>query len=570
MRFIWITMNRRKCLNDPDNFCYVCGKFITFDQRKNLTRRVRVAYKYYFDCQVGDQDKNWAPHVCCTVCYSGLTQWLNGKRKGLTFAVPMVWREQKDHSSDCYFCMTKIAGYSKRNKSQIVYPDCESARKPVPHDAENPVPVPSSPATATETDSDSSDNNKKDDGSDDEFHAEEDQEYQKSKPHLLNQSDLDDLIRDLSLSKEKSELLASRLQEWNLLQEGTTISHFRYRHTKLASYYVMENGVCFCTDVNGLMLELGCRHFPDQWRLFIDSSKASLKAVLLHNGNEKPSVPIAHAVGMKETYASMQIILKLIKYSEHQWNICADLKVVALVLGLQLGYTKHMCFLCLWNSRDDNNHYKIKQWPNRDEHKIGKHNVQHESLVDPLKVYLPPLHIKLGLMKNFVVAMDRQGNGFKYLKEKFSALKTEAKLKAGIFIGPEINQLIHDEIFRKELTPLELTAWDAFVVVVQNFLGNERAENYAELIDNMLQAYEMHGARMSLKMHFLHSHLDFFPPNMGNVSDEHGERFHQDISTMEKRYPGRFNPNMMGDYCWFLQRATRTTHKRKSKCLKHF
>ncbi|XP_075185891.1 olfactory receptor 2AP1-like [Anomaloglossus baeobatrachus] len=156
-------MNRRKCLNDPDNFCYVCGKFITFDQRKNLTRRVRVAYKYYFDCQVGDQDKNWAPHVCCTVCYSGLTQWLNGKRKGLTFAVPMVWREQKDHSSDCYFCMTKIAGYSKRNKSQIVYPDCESARKPLPHDAENPVPVPPSPAAATETDSDSSDPNKKDD-----------------------------------------------------------------------------------------------------------------------------------------------------------------------------------------------------------------------------------------------------------------------------------------------------------------------------------------------------------------------------------------------------------------------
>ncbi|UYV65367.1 hypothetical protein LAZ67_3004081 [Cordylochernes scorpioides] len=44
------------------------------------------------------------------------------------------------------------------------------------------------------------------------------------------------------------------------------------------------------------------------------------------------------------------------------------------------------------------------------------------------------------------------------------------------------------------------------------------------------------GCNMSLKIHFLHSHLDFFPDNLGAVSDEHGERFHQAISSMEKRY----------------------------------
>ena len=58
------------------------------------------------------------------------------------------------------------------------------------------------------------------------------------------------------------------------------------------------------------------------------------------------------------------------------------------------------------------------------------------------------------------------------------------------------------------------------------------------------------GCRMSLKMHFLHSHLDFFSRNMGDVSEEHGERFHQDISDMERRYQGRWNCNMMGDYLW--------------------
>ena len=42
------------------------------------------------------------------------------------------------------------------------------------------------------------------------------------------------------------------------------------------------------------------------------------------------------------------------------------------------------------------------------------------------------------------------------------------------------------------------------------------------------------GCNMSLKIHFLRSHLDFFPPNLSAVSDERGERFHQDISTTEK------------------------------------
>jgi len=37
----------------------------------------------------------------------------------------------------------------------------------------------------------------------------------------------------------------------------------------------------------------------------------------------------------------------------------------------------------------------------------------------------------------------------------------------------------------------------------------------------------------------LESHLDFFPENLGKVSDEHGERFHQDILAMEKRYQGK-------------------------------
>jgi len=54
---------------------------------------------------------------------------------------------------------------------------------------------------------------------------------------------------------------------------------------------------------------------------------------------------------------------------------------------------------------------------------------------------------------------------------------------------------------------------------------------------------------MSLKVHFLESHLDFFPVNNGAVSNEHGELSHQDMSNMEKQYQGKWGPSMLADYC---------------------
>ncbi|GFU82193.1 uncharacterized protein TNCV_4466441 [Trichonephila clavipes] len=60
---------------------------------------------------------------------------------------------------------------------------------------------------------------------------------------------------------------------------------------------------------------------------------------------------------------------------------------------------------------------------------------------------------------------------------------------------------------------------------------------------------------MSVKVHFLHSHLDYFPENLGVVSKEQGECFHQDIKEMERRYQGRWNVNMMADYCWMTATA---------------
>ena len=388
-------------------------------------------------------------------------------------------------------------------------------------------------------------------------------------PHFLSYGDLQDLARDLNLSKEKSELLGSRLKQWNLLQKGVSITSFRKRHADLAPYFRLEGDTCYCNDINGLMESMDQQYEASEWRLFVDSNKTSLKAVLLHNGNQKPSVPVAYSIKTKETYEAMRHLLSCIDYEKHKWHICADLKVVGLFLGLQLGYTKYLCFLCLWNSGANEQHYNTVEWSVRDNFIPGNFNVQHDPLVEPGKIFLPPLHIKLGLIKNFVKAMDKQGDGFKHICELFS-YKSDAKLKQGIFVGPETRKLLKDETFKTKLTSVELDAWNGFTMVVQNFLGKHRADNYKDMVSQMLKSYEAMWARMSLKMHFLHSHLDFFPENNADVSDELGEQFHQDIKTIEERYQGNVSPVMMADFCWSLQRDTDECHRRKRRCPQHF
>ena len=73
--------------------------------RKPITAIVKKAYHLYFVCKIGDQDKSWAPHICCRKCATNLSQWLNGKRHAIPFAVPVVWRKPSNHTTDCYFCM---------------------------------------------------------------------------------------------------------------------------------------------------------------------------------------------------------------------------------------------------------------------------------------------------------------------------------------------------------------------------------------------------------------------------------------------------------------------------------
>ena len=95
------TSLRRKCINNPDSFCYICGCFTIPRQRKNISKFVRQAYFAYFKVKLGDQDKSWAPHKVCKQCVENLRLWAKEKCEKLVFGIPLVWQERKDHCADC-------------------------------------------------------------------------------------------------------------------------------------------------------------------------------------------------------------------------------------------------------------------------------------------------------------------------------------------------------------------------------------------------------------------------------------------------------------------------------------
>jgi hypothetical protein len=145
-----------------------------------------------------------------------------------------------------------------------------SASRPVPHTEDIPIPVPpqqyilepdeepnlnreKTPQTSTSTDAD--------------FTA----ELQFNKFHPITQQELNNIIRNLDLPESKAELLGSRLQQWNILEENLRISVYRKRHKDLVQFFNMERGLVACTDIDGVMQTLNINDNPLDWQLFIDS-----------------------------------------------------------------------------------------------------------------------------------------------------------------------------------------------------------------------------------------------------------------------------------------------------------
>ena len=123
---------------------------------------------------------------------------------------------------------------------------------------------------------------------------------------------------------------------------------------------------------------------------------------------------------LKESYGSIEIFLNAIKYSNYKWKICGYLKVIGIPMGMQEEFTKHCCFLCLWDCRATAEHYFRRNWPARGLYIPGIANIQSIPLVEPKDVLMPPFYITLELMKNFVKALGKSNSsGFAFLCKKF-------------------------------------------------------------------------------------------------------------------------------------------------------
>ena len=145
-----------------------------------------------------------------------------------------------------------------------------------------------------------------------------------------------------------------------------------------------------------------------------------------------------------------------------------------------------------------------------------------------------------------VIRRDSDSDCFKYICLKFPGFIIE-KLKTGIFDEPQIRKLINDANFCNFKNPAEFSAWTALTNVVKFFLGKTKAPNYKGLVETLFTSLHQLGANMSIKLHFLHRHLACLPENLGDVNDEQGERFHQDISDMEVRYQSRWDATILAD-----------------------
>ena len=216
----------------------------------------------------------------------------------------------------------KFTGVHKKNKHHVVYPDIPSARNPVTHGPEIPVSsVPKDIDIAEDSGTELED-------------MDTSTSYQppipdKNKPVTLSQAQLNDLTRNLGLSKESAQLLGSRLIGSNLLASGTTCFWYRKRNEKFCKVFSLHvnSSLVYCSDIGGLVEALGLIYSPVEWRLFIDSSSKSLKAAFLNIGNKIASALVAHSVQLTENYENTKMLLSALKYSHHNWKICGDLKV---------------------------------------------------------------------------------------------------------------------------------------------------------------------------------------------------------------------------------------------------
>lgn len=235
-----------ECKLNHDNFCFICGVYLFGTKGRNIdSPSLASAYKERFKCEVKDRNKNWSPSTSCVNC----SRRLIDKTKPIKFASAMIWKVPENHPTDCFFCNTLIpAGANKKKATAVLYANVKSVKKPTiesqigevesssenePEDSSH-MSVESSaeafsdasdiiPTTSEESPTHLSDDLQSEispsiQSSHDQYQPGKYYEEQILPPpskriQQLTQPVLNDLVRDLNLTKYHSELITSRFQD---------------------------------------------------------------------------------------------------------------------------------------------------------------------------------------------------------------------------------------------------------------------------------------------------------------------------------------------------------------------
>lgn len=268
------------CNNDPNAFCFVCSKFIVPTRAKReITDDIRILYKKCYKLDMQD-DGDWVPHYICELCFEDMEEFKRtGDKTSLPFTTPARWR-QPQSDDDCYICNADIQ-VSYANVSSLVFPSNsfikdviylnnskkvmaeiqnspegleikENIRTSSNKIAEASIEYETSIESESETTDGCIDSDKKsieneckveienetDDGSSDsnllQFIP---SSFKKEKwPKKLSESDLDNLVRKLELSKEDIQYLTNVIERKNLFKKRKKPSVFREKYNDFREF----------------------------------------------------------------------------------------------------------------------------------------------------------------------------------------------------------------------------------------------------------------------------------------------------------------------------------------------
>lgn len=150
--------------------------------------------------------------------------------------------------------------------------------------------------------------------------------------------------------------------------------------------------------------------------------------MLLHKSNKWPAIPLYYATDEKEDRVTLEKLLDTIKYEEHNWKLCCDLKVVKILAGMKGGNPNHGCFKCDWNRNDPVKDQYTGEWTGTNP------DIKPDIKINMNNVLIPPLHLKLGIVQKFLnLVLKQNDETFRFLKEGMFKRRTDTRIKSGIY-----------------------------------------------------------------------------------------------------------------------------------------